>query len=66
VKANKDTRKILNGSTELKRLEEERERLINQFLAEPGQLSVSHSDWSCTRSPGGGKEVVKTLWTSRP
>jgi len=25
-------------------LEEERERLINQFLAEPGQLSVSHSD----------------------
>ena len=41
MKANKDTRKRLNGSTELKRLEEERERLMNQFLAEPGQLSVS-------------------------
>jgi len=66
VKANKDTRKRLNGSTELKRLEEERERLMNQFLAEPGQLTVSHSDWSCTRSSGGGKEVVTTPWTSRP
>jgi hypothetical protein len=38
VKANKDTRKRLNGSTELKRWEEERERLINQFLAEPCHL----------------------------
>ena len=47
MKASKDTRKRLDGSTELKRLEEERERLINQFLAEPGQLLVSHSDWSC-------------------
>ena len=35
MKANKDTRKRLNGSTEPKRLEEERERLINQFLAKP-------------------------------
>ena len=40
MKANKDTRKRLNGCMELKRSEEERERLINQFLAEPGQLSV--------------------------
>ena len=46
MKANKDTRKRLNGSTEPKRLEEERGRFINQFLAEPGQLSVSNSDWS--------------------
>ena len=38
MKANKDTRKRLNGSTELKRLEEERERLFNHFLAEPCHL----------------------------
>lgn len=38
MKASKDTLKRLNGSTELKRLEEEHERLINQFLAEPRHL----------------------------
>jgi len=31
VKANKDTRKRLNGSTELERLEEERKRLLISF-----------------------------------
>jgi hypothetical protein len=36
VKANKDTRKRLNGSTEPKRLEEERERLINQVSGRAG------------------------------
>jgi hypothetical protein len=38
VKANEDARKKLNGSREHERLREGGERLVDQLLAEPGNL----------------------------
>jgi len=38
VKANEDARKRLNGSREHEPLREEGERLVDQLLAEPGNL----------------------------